>query len=182
LNRATTPAEKSDADLIERLKRGDKAAIDPLYWRYAPGLLRIASHLTDSSDDAEDVVQDVFVGLERALRRYTEAGNLEPWLRRVTIRVALSKQRISRARGEVDIPLTLASSLPNEADSLPDRMNIERAIAALPNHLREVFVLRELEDYSHAEIAQMLGIRRGTSEVRFFRAIRLLRAQLKRDL
>jgi DNA-directed RNA polymerase specialized sigma24 family protein len=41
-------------------------------------------------------------------------------------------------------------------------MNIETAIAALPNHLREVFVLRELEDYSHTEIGQMLGIRRGT--------------------
>ena len=182
MNTATTPAEKSDAELIERLKAGDKAAIDPLYWRYAPGLLRIASHLTGSFDDAEDVVQDVFVGLERALRRYTEAGNFERWLRRVTIRVALSRQRLSRARGEVDLPPTLASPLPNDADSLTDRMNIETAIAALPNHLREVFVLRELEDYSHTEIGQMLGIRRGTSEVRFFRAIRLLRAQLKKYL
>lgn len=182
MNTATISAEKSDAQLVQRLKAGDTTAIDPLYWRYAPGLLRLASNLTDSRDDAEDVVQDVFVGLERALRHYTEEGSLERWLRRVTVRVALSRQRATRRRREVDLVPTIASPFPNEADSLPDRLMIEKAIAALPDHLREVFVLKELEHYSHSEIGEMLGIRRGTSEVRFFRAIRVLRDQLKSEL
>jgi RNA polymerase sigma factor (sigma-70 family) len=182
VNTATISAEKSDAQLVQRLKAGDTTAIDPLYWRYAPGLLRLASNLTDSRDDAEDVVQDVFVGLERALRHYTEEGSFERWLRRVTVRVALSRQRMSRRRREVELVPTLASTRPNEADSLPDRLTIEKAIAALPEHVREVFVLKDLEHYSHSEIGEMLGIRRGTSEVRFFRAIRLLRDQLKSEL
>ena len=55
---------------------------------------------------------------------------------------------------------------------------LNEAIAALPDELRAVFVLREVEGYSHAEIGEMLGIRRGTSEVRLFRAIRLLRRSL----
>ncbi len=182
MNTATISADKNDAQLVQRLKAGDAAAIDSLYWRYAPGLVRLASGLTDSRDDAQDVVQDVFVGLERALRHYSEEGNFEGWLRRVTVRVALSRQRMTRRRREVDLAPTLASPLPNEADSLPDRLMIEKAIAALPGHLREVFVLKELEHYSHAEIGEMLGIRRGTSEVRFFRAIRLLRDQLESEL
>lgn len=182
MNTATIQTEQSDAQLVQRLKAGDTSAIEALYWRYTPGLLRLASRLTDSRDDAEDVVQDVFVGLERALRRYTEEGTFERWLRRVTVRIALSRQRVNRGRREVDFPPNLAAPLQNEADSLAGRLTIEKAIAALPEHLREVFVLKELEHYSHSEIGEMLGIRRGTSEVRFFRAIRRLRDQLKSDL
>ena len=58
------------------------------------------------------------------------------------------------------------------------RLILNEAIAALPDELRAVFVLREIEGYSHAEIGEILGIRRGTSEVRLFRAIRMLRRAL----
>jgi RNA polymerase sigma factor (sigma-70 family) len=181
LNTAVISAQPSDAQLVERLRTGDTSAIEALYWRHAPGLLRLANNLTDSRDDAEDVVQDVFVGLERALRHYSEAGTFEKWLRRVTARVALSSRRTALRRREVDLGPTLVSHLPTDATFLPDRLSIEWAITALPEHLREVFVLKEVEHYSHTEIGEMLGIRRGTSEVRFFRAIRLLRDQLKSD-
>jgi RNA polymerase sigma-70 factor (ECF subfamily) len=61
------------------------------------------------------------------------------------------------------------------------REALERALATLPDALRSVFVLKEVEGYSHSEIADLLGIRRGTSEVRLLRAIRRLRQELEDD-
>ena len=69
----------------------------------------------------------------------------------------------------------------SDAELIADRLSLERAINALPSLLRTVFVLREIEHYSHEEIAEILGIRRGTSEVRLYRAIRILRTLLQSE-
>ena len=69
----------------------------------------------------------------------------------------------------------------SESSGLDARQALERALTTLPGTLRSVFVLKEVEGYSHAEIAELLGIRRGTSEVRLLRAIRRLRQELEED-
>jgi RNA polymerase sigma-70 factor (ECF subfamily) len=168
--------------LVERLRLGDLAALETLYARHGTALLRLAYRLTASREDAEDVVQDVFVGLRLALRQYEESGNFDGWLRRVTARRALTMLRHSRRRREDALPMDLVRSAPGSADPaerLTTRVTLEAAIAALPDALRIVFVLREIEDYPHADIARMLGIRRGTSEVRLHRAIQRLRQNLR---
>ena len=181
MNAAIIPAESSDADLAARLRAGDTSAIEKLYWRHAPDLLRLATGVTGSRDDAEDVVQDVFVGLPRALRHYVESGHFRQWLRRVTARVALSRLRTASRKHEVDLAAVTDQSVNPEAETIPDRLALEQAINALPDSLRTVFVLREIEHYSHTEIAEMLGIRRGTSEIRLYRAIRILRELLRSE-
>jgi RNA polymerase sigma-70 factor (ECF subfamily) len=179
VNTAIIPVDSNDAELAARLRAGDTSAIEGLYWRHAPDLLRLAKGLTGSPEDAEDVVQDVFVGLQRALRHYSESGSFEQWLRRITARVALSKLR-SR-KHEVVLTASTESRIDPEAEAIANRLSLERAINALPDPLRTVFVLREIEHYSHNEIAQILGIRRGTSEVRLYRAIRILRELLQSE-
>jgi RNA polymerase sigma-70 factor (ECF subfamily) len=137
---------------------------------------RVAFYLTASADDAEDVVQDVFIGLPEALRGLSDASAFPAWLRRVAARAALMRMRTERRRRQsalVDADMSLA---PLRSES--DRMSIETAIARLPSELREVFVLKEMEGDSHAEIAGMLGITAGNSEVRLFRARQRLRAIL----
>jgi RNA polymerase sigma-70 factor (ECF subfamily) len=167
-----------DAQLVDRLKGGDLAALDALYHRYADQLMAVAYRLTGSADDAEDVVQDVFVGLPVALRRYVDRDAFQAWLRTVTTRVALNRIRSRGRRREVPIDGS-EQIVSARTTSPPERAVIlNDAIAALPDELRTVFVLREIEGYTHAEIAEMLGIRRGTSEVRLFRAIRRLRRTL----
>src|SRR5215207_9643087 len=82
-----------DADLVARLRRSDDDALGALYGRFATPLLRLAWRLLGSRDEAEDVVQDVFVGLPLALRRYDERGAFAAWLKLVTVRTALMHRR-----------------------------------------------------------------------------------------
>lgn len=170
--------------LIERARAGDPDALGTLYQRHAEPLFRLAFRLLGSAAEAEDLVQDLFVGLPEALRRYEERGALEAWLRRVVVRMALMRFRRDRRRGEVALPdpeLPGAPSVGASAERLSLRLALAEAIRGLSDSLRTVFVLREVEGYSHAEIAEMLGIRVGTSEVRLHRAIRLLRQTLRND-
>lgn len=163
--------------LVSAARRGDAEALATLYTRHGAQLLRLAYRLTGSRADAEDVLQDVFVGLPEALRRYDERGSLPQWLRRVTARVALMRRRRIDRRSEV--PLDDLATTTDDEQRAMTRALLERALAGLPDALRVVFVLREMEGHSHAEIAEILGIRRGTSEVRLHRAIRLLRTALR---
>lgn len=165
------PAAPPDRALVSELRRGSPAALAALYHEHAAMLLRVATHVTGNAADGEDVVQDLFVALPEALARYEERGQLGAWLRGVCIRLALQRLRAARRWADDDgddrpAPMGIAHE---------ERLALVDAIAALPDSLRVVFVLREVEGYSHAEIAALLGIRRNTSEVRHHRAIRQLR-------
>jgi len=140
-------------------------------------VLDTAYRLTGSLSDAEDVLQDVFLGLPAALQRYEPRDAFVPWLRRVTVRVALMHLRRYRGRREMPLDAVPEPSAPPPDGSFAQDA-IARAIAELPDGLRAVFVLREVEGYSHAEIAALLSIRVGTSQVRHHRAVRMLRAAL----
>ncbi len=163
--------------LLAALRRGEPDAIATCYRKHAPRLLAIAYRLTASTYDADDVVHDVFVGLPEALARYDERGEFAGWLARVTTRVALGHQRRERRRRTVQIDgISLAAPSVD-----PDPLAHDRAIRALSQltpALRHVFVLRVIEDYSHAEIAALLGITVNNSEVRLHRAVQQLRALL----
>ena len=182
-----------DAALVSRTRSGDAGALAALFERYGPMTYRVALGLTRSEADAEDVLQDVFVGLPEALRGFEGRGSLVGWLKRVAVRAALMRRRGDRRRREVRLgdgggaadesPAAVAPEPAAPAGDDParvlDEMTINGAIARLPEALREVFVLREVEGYSHDEIAALLGIRRGTSEVRLFRARQALREMLR---
>ena len=171
------PATPDAAGVVSRAREGDADALAFLYERYGRTLMALAFRLTSSRVDAEDVLHDVFLGLPEALRQYDERGALESWLKRVTARVALSCVR-SRVRAR-EVVLDDRFSTPSDGtDRLADLAVVEHAIGALPDTLRVVFVLREVEGYSHAEIAELLDITTNTSEVRLHRAIKSLRRTL----
>ena len=162
-----------DARLAARLLAGDRAALDEIFRRHAATLLRVASALVD--EDAEDVVQDVFVGLAIALRGYEERGTFGAWLRGLTVRTALSRRRKLARRREAELEPIAAHVAPDDPSSA---VALRDALRALPGSLREVAVLKLVAGYSHDEIASLLHIRPGTSEVRLYRAIRRLRTLL----
>lgn len=156
--------------------RSTSDALSEIYHAHAGAMLRVAYHLLGTRADAEDAVHDVFLALPDSLARYRDEGKLGAWLRTLTVRVALGKMR--RRRREV--PLGSADDR-----AAPDKKGmsdwLERGIRSLPDKLRVVFVLKEIEGYSHSEIGELLGIRKGTSEVRHHRAIRHLRRVLKEE-
>jgi RNA polymerase sigma factor (sigma-70 family) len=167
-----------ERELVQRAREGSAEALATLYGRYADRLMSLAYRITGSSADAEDVLHDIFLGLGQALAHYEERGHLLAWLRRLTVRVALTRlRRGARAREvRLDAQRVIARDEP-----IDDRIALETAVHALPDSLRVVFVLKVIEGHSHAEIASMLGITPGASEVRLVRAVKQLRALLGRQ-
>jgi len=164
--------------IIARTRAGDPAALASVYEQHAAALFAIAHRMLGSRDDAEDVVHDVFVGLPEALRRYDERGTFTSWLRKITARVALARLRDLKAHSNMNLDDANAVAPHNSSDA---SLTLERAMQDLNPALRAVLVLREIEGFSHAEIAAMLDISVGASEVRLHRALSALRATLKNE-
>lgn len=164
----------NDSELAAMAATGDSRALGELYYRHAGRLGLLALRLLGSKTDAEDVVQDLFVGLPEALSRYRDEGKLEAWLRRATVNLALKGMRRARRRREEGLP----ESLPSTAQGSSDQILVRYAVNELPDKLRMVVILKLVEGYSHQEIAELLGISRGSSEVRLSRALARLRERL----
>ena len=168
----------SETLLIQQTSGGSNSALAELFERHSALVHRVAYRLTLSADEAEDIVQDVFVGLPEALVAYAGRGTFEAWLRKVTVRVTLIRLRSARRRNATANHARLQRAT-SRSDPTLDRLALEAALSALPNDLRVVFVLRDVEGYSHTEIGALLGILPGTSQVRLHRARRRLRALLE---
>jgi RNA polymerase sigma-70 factor (ECF subfamily) len=153
--------------LLERARRGSPSALEVLYHRHGTMVYAVARRFVGAAD-AEDVLQDVFVGLAEALARYDERGAFAAWLRRVTVRVSLMvlRRRATRSHESLDA----AHAIRQRGPSADEKLALDEVIAALPSSLRSVFVLREIEGYTHAEIAELLGITRTASMLRHHRA------------
>ena len=165
--------------LIALIRAGDPHALGALYDEFAPRMLRVAYQLLGSREDAEDAVHDMFLGLPEALRRYDERGALRAWLTTRMVRVALMRLRSMKRRRE-DALVDNGHTSRNEPGDLSDASELERAITMLPDALRAVFVLRQIEGFTHPEIATLLGISEGNSRVRHTRALEQLRARITR--
>jgi len=166
-----TVRDADDAVLIAAVRSGSTQALAELYARHAPAVFTAALRLLGSREDAEDVLQDVFVGPPEALACDEERGAFGAWIRRAAVRASLMVLR--RRGGMRHEPLQSAADV---AAAPPEP---ERAIAALPDPLRVVFVLREVEGYTHAEIAELLGITRTAPELRLHRAWKLVRRSIR---
>ena len=166
--------------LLERAARGDREALRSLYDEYSGQLFGVAYRLTESSADARDVLHDVFCELTEMIRGFDGKRPLGPWLRSVTARAALQHMRSEQRRHDLAIgaapdgPEVIASPESRVLDSIA----VERAMSSLPDELRAVVALKEMEGYSHREIAELLQIARKTSEGRLYKARKLLRAML----
>lgn len=176
--------------LAQPIRRNPEPVGDPgiptdlseLYDRYGTMVYQAAYRLLQSPEDAEDVLQDVFVKLPDVLRTFSGRGSFDGWIRQIAVRIALMKLRLRKRRAEV--PFEIAASAvgdSSQAAGLTDWLTLEKAIAALPPKLRAVFVLKDVEGYSHDDIARMLELTPRASEVRLHRARKLLRKQLERS-
>jgi len=121
------------------------------------------------------VVQDLFVGLPEALERYRDQGRFESWLRRVTVRLGLMRLRSGRRRREVDLE-SVDGAAAVQSESRGEDLGLWFGLERLPEEQRAIVILKVVEGYSHEEVAELLGIRRGASQVRLHRALQRLRA------
>jgi RNA polymerase sigma-70 factor (ECF subfamily) len=167
--------------LLRRARAGEWDARDALFDRFGKVVFDTAYRLTKNRDDAQDVVQEVFLGLPGALGSYEGRGSFEGWLRRVAARRALMLLRSRRQKREVSIDIETAPRVGGAVppDRVEDRVAIEEGIASLKDGQRIVFVLKEIEGYSHREIAKLLSITVLASRSRYHRALKRLREFLE---
>lgn len=169
----------TESELIEKARAGEPEGIAGLYQRHATPIFRLALRLTASEVEAEDVVHDLFVALPEALRRYDERGSFASWLKRVAVRHTLMQMRRNRRRREVSLDAARTEPATERSETAAETWDLRNAIGRLPDPLRSVIVLKQMEGYSHKEIASLLGITPGASRVRFARAVKLLRERLR---
>lgn len=162
--------------LLSRVKGGETEAMAILYERYGAAVYGIALRLTRSTADAEDILQDVFLGLPEAMRSYQGSGSFAGWIRKVAARTALMKLRRRRIRAEVSLDQVGNPSWARQGLLPEDQMTLETALNAIPEPQRTVFVLKAVEGYSHAEIGAMLGITELAARARYHRAVCKIRS------
>ena len=163
---------------LDALALGDAEALAQLVAEFGDLVYGTIYRLTANTADAEDATQDVFIRLPRVVSGF--AGTVEQfpgWLRRIAVRAALMRLRTGRRRNEVSAESVVA--LLSRPDDVLSRLSIESALARLTVEHRTVFLLKEVEGYDHAEIAELLGISVANSEVRLHRARRQLRELLR---
>ena len=170
-----------EARLIAGLRRGDAHALEGLYRRHGGRVYALALRLTGDSGRAEEVVQDVFLQVWRRIDSFEGRSRFSTWLHRLAVNRSLDALRRESGRKTEEIPQESdRHRLFQKETAMEATLDLEAAIASLPDGARMVFVLHDVEGYGHEEIATLSGIATGTSKAQLFRARRLLRERLGR--
>lgn len=169
-----------DLQLLHRAAGGDEAAFHEMVDRHAQRLYRLAFSLISNTADAEDVLQETFVGAFRGLGGFEARASVRTWLTRILL-TQVAKWRRDRMRRPVQ-PIgesQPASGAAGPGAAVDPRIDVHAALQQLSPEHREILVLREFEDLGYEQIAQVLGVPRGTVESRLHRARQELREKLK---
>ena len=178
-----TPPAIEDERLALRCLLGEPAAFDELIARWHGGIWRYARRMTGSDDDADEVVQDVWLRVVRGLPKLQEPARIRAWIFGIARRVLMDRLRARYTSPTIaDIELDTIEQAPAEDDDLRSRIGeMEAALAALPVIERDVLALFYLDELSLAEVAAVAGVPVGTVKSRLFRARQLLRASMNQD-
>lgn len=162
-----------------RIPKIPSPSISGLYQQHHQTVYWIAYRVLLCSEEAEDVVQDVFLRLPGILASHMGRGSLEGWIKRVATRTALMQLRKRKRRRETSLGQAYTISRSSLVNQICDRLTLEQAMATLPRGLLVVFVLKEVEGYTHEEIGRRLRIRPGTSKARLHFAKKALQTFLR---
>jgi len=182
--------------LAGRASSGDESAFEQLYRAHAPRVFALCLRMSGSRSRAAELTQDVFVHIWERLSTWRGESALSSWIHRLTVNLVLSNVRGDQRRQKHEMTndehdardaqrTTHAdSSRATEGlvrpASIHEAIDLERAIAGLPNGARTVFVLHDVEGYQHGEIAKMTGTAEGTCRAQLHRARKLLMEALER--
>jgi RNA polymerase sigma-70 factor (ECF subfamily) len=171
---STGPQSLPDLLLIERARAGESEAIEALIRRYSGRLYRVAYSVLLDSQRAETVVLEAFLAAFGDLSRYEPTGKFAAWLTRLAYQQARAQRTAARAVQSTALPDGVSGETIAPSDAARERQELERAIEALPEVFRTVYVLRMVEGISGIETAASLGLHETTVRTRLFRAHRRL--------
>lgn len=196
LNTLSSPLRADELALVKRVKDGDNDAFGEIVDRYGKlmfnAALRVLSSVGRGDDLADEITQNSFIKAWHNIRLFRGDCSLATWLYKITVNTARDELRAQARRAslsltlptddelfEWDVPVTYGDTIPEESIERQETIRaVRRAVESLPDDMRRVIVLRDLNDMSYSDIADILGIELGTVKSRLNRA----RAELKKLL
>ncbi|MCY3546068.1 MAG: RNA polymerase sigma factor [Gemmatimonadetes bacterium] len=171
-------SEHIEAQLIRRACEGDGQAVRALYDRYSPRVYAVVRRIAGDDDLAHDYAQETWIRALRALPSFRGDARFSTWLHRIAVNTALQAVRKAKTRRMREMPLPeVVAVAPQVGDVLLER-KLEQALDKLPEGMRKVLILHDVEGYTHEEIGTALGVTSGTSKSQLFKA----RAKMRRML
>ena len=181
-------APKTDLDLVEAFRNGDSSGFNELVTRYQEKVYWIARRVVGTHDDADDVVQDVFVRMFRALKGFRGESGFYTWLYRITMNVSLNAVRTRRFKEFVrydettetraeDVDLPDAGLLRDEYQTI-----LERAIQQLPAKQKLVFSMRYYDEMPYEQMAKILKKSVGGLKANYFHAMKKIQEYVRKEM
>jgi RNA polymerase sigma-70 factor (ECF subfamily) len=185
--------EKSDPELVRDARSGDRQAFEALVRRYSERAFRAAFQVLREASQSEEVVQEAFIKAYRGLRGFESRSSFYTWLYRIVVNLALDRRRRESRAPHVewdDAVLSEVEPRAIQAEAVDPELSSQRAqireivvrgIQQLPDGQREVLLLREVDGLSYEEIAEGMGISKGTVMSRLHYARKKMVSFLERN-
>jgi RNA polymerase sigma-70 factor, ECF subfamily len=183
-SKPTEDVRAVDLELAQRCRHGDAAAFEELYRAHAGRLYNLVFRMVGSAQEAEDLLQDVFLNAYRKLGSFRGDSSLGTWLYRLAVNQCLDvlrgrQSKMARVTDSLDDdgaaePAAVSPVVPTAVS----RLDLDRAIARLPQGCRAAFILHDVEGFEHNEVAKLLGVSEGTSKSQVHKARMKLRGML----
>lgn len=175
--------ETSEIKLIEDCITGKRRAQNKLYKKYAKTLLGICLRYSRNKSEAEDVLQEGFIRIFMKINEFRMEGSFEGWMKRIMINTALLNSRDNLKHyfhSDLDeLQDTLSDGSEMQVDSNYSAKDLMKLVQSLPDGYRVVFNLYVFENYTHKEIAEIIGVSEGTSKSQLARARKFLQNKIK---
>ena len=173
-------AEPNDEELVQRSQRDDERAFGELVRRYESKVYSLALRMVRNPEDAEDVLQDTFLRAFRGIKSFRGSSTFSTWIYRIAANSALMRLRKKQLptvsiedSDERETPITIMDWKPTPVEQLLSQETfqaMEEAIESLPPEFRQVFILRDVEELSNAEVAEILDLSVAAVKSRLHRA------------
>jgi len=181
---STAATDRDPTELVARCQAGDAEAFETLYRHHASRIYTLASRMAGSPEDGEDLLQEIFLQAYRKIDSFKGDAAIGTWLYRLALNHCLDyvRGRQAKMKKQTDTLDADRSFEPAARRDMPiARLDLERAIARLPEGCREAFVLHDVEGFDHKEVGSLLGVAEGTSKSQVFKARLKLRTFLRGD-
>jgi RNA polymerase sigma-70 factor (ECF subfamily) len=172
----------TEAQIIRQASEGSGTAVRALYERYSPRVYAVVRRIAGDDDLAQDYAQEAWIRAIRALPTFRGDARFSTWLHRIAVNSALQALRKAdtRTKREGPMPEVVAATQVDGDTLLGDLL--ERAMDQLPEGMRQVLILHDVEGYTHEEIGEVLGVSAGTSKSQLFKARGKMRELLRPSL
>jgi RNA polymerase sigma factor (sigma-70 family) len=180
--------EMTDFELIDKFKNGDQFSFNEIVKRYQKRIYMVIRRMVDDHDDADDIMQDVFIKVHDSLKNFRGESGIYTWMYRIAVNLSinfLNKKKLRKFFHYEDLiqPLISSDEKPDDTMERKEKAElIEKAIESLPQKQKLAFVMRYYDDMSYEEISKILKKSVGALKANYFHAFKKIEEYIKSEV